>query len=433
MLTASHRDYRILTAETVPAYLADIPTLRERLGGSASEWRARDVADGNLNAVFLIDGPKGGLCLKQALPYVRVAGESWPLDINRATFEYRYATRVAPHVGALQPQMFHYDADQYIIVMEKLEPHIILRKALISGTHYPRVPVDNAEFLANTAFHTSDLAVPFERKAADMEVFARNLALQRITVDLVYTDPYVDVWRNKISEPLGAWAEALKRDIDLKDAVTRARLAYLSKAQSLLHGDLHSGSIMVTADETRIIDSEFAWVGPTGFDTGNFIAHYVMAWFAKPFQPNQATDATTYRALLTADIVSFWQRFEERFLAIWRAFDGDNDGVPATVYASAVDRARLESFRRAYVADLFADTVQVLGIEIIRRIIGYAQIADFHVIEDVATRAEAQAGALAFARSLLIHPERYQDIASVVAALARFENAGLLPDTTRHL
>ncbi len=110
MLTAPHRDYRILTAEAVPGYLAEIPVLRDHLGGTPSEWTARDVADGNLNAVFLIDGPNGGLCLKQALPYVRVAGESWPLDINRAYFEYRYATRVAPHVGKLQPDVFHYDA-----------------------------------------------------------------------------------------------------------------------------------------------------------------------------------------------------------------------------------------------------------------------------------------------------------------------------------
>lgn len=433
MLNTPQGAYRILTAETVPAYLAEVPELKTHLGGGVADWTARDVADGNLNSVFLVDGPKGGFCVKQALPYVRVAGESWPLDINRAYFEYRYASRLDPYVGKLQPHIFHYDAEQYIIVMEKLEPHIILRKALISGEHYPNVPGDVAEFLANAAFHTSDLAVPFEEKFADLEIFSRNLALQRISIDLIFTDPYLDVWRNKVSAPLKGWGEALKADIDLKEAVARARLSYLTKAQSLIHGDLHSGSIMVTADETRVIDGEFSWVGPSGFDVGNFIAHYVMAWFAKPFQPGQAETAAEYRDKLAADILVFWSIFERRFLEIWQGFDGESDGLPKGHFARPLDRARLETFRRSYVADIFADTVRYLALKVVRRIIGYAQIADFLVIEDERARAEAQAGALAFARSLLLYPERYRDIASVVAALARFEGAGLQPEATRHL
>lgn len=37
------------------------------------------VGDGNINFVYIVSGPAGGLCIKQALPYVRCVGESWPL------------------------------------------------------------------------------------------------------------------------------------------------------------------------------------------------------------------------------------------------------------------------------------------------------------------------------------------------------------------
>ncbi len=94
MLDRPNPEYRILAAPDVSAYLANHTALAGHLGGSPSEWTCRDVADGNLNSVFLIDGPKAGLCLKQALPYVRVAGESWPMDINRAFFEYSYDRRL---------------------------------------------------------------------------------------------------------------------------------------------------------------------------------------------------------------------------------------------------------------------------------------------------------------------------------------------------
>lgn len=43
----------------------------------------REVGDGNINFVYILEGPLGALCLKQALPYVRVVGESWPLTQAR--------------------------------------------------------------------------------------------------------------------------------------------------------------------------------------------------------------------------------------------------------------------------------------------------------------------------------------------------------------
>jgi 5-methylthioribose kinase len=433
MLDTPNPQYRILTASDVPAYLADYPALAAYLGGVPGDWRCRDVADGNLNSVFLVDGPRHGLCVKQALPYVRVAGESWPMDVNRAFFEYQYARRLEPFVGALAPKTHHFDETQFIIVMEKLEPHIILRKAMIAGVHHPRVPVDVADYIAAASFHTSDLGAPFEAKCADQTVFARNTALQRISVDLVFTDPYTIVARNRVIEPLEAWAQALRDDIDLKEAVARARLAYLTKAQSLIHGDLHSGSILVTQAETRIFDGEFAWVGPSGFDIGTFIAHYVMAWYAKPFHAVPPEARSGFRDRVAADIVTFWQRFEAQFLEHWRAYEGETDGYPASHFGDPALSARLAALRRLYVADIFRDAVAFLGCKIIRRVLGFAQIEDFLTIADLGKRAHAQAGALAFARSLLLHPERYRDIVDVVAALPQFESAGLSPTATRHL
>lgn len=416
--------YRILTAADVPAHLAARPSLAERLGGRAGDWRVRDVADGNLNSVFLVDGPAGGLCVKQALPYVRVAGESWPMDVNRAFFEVSYARRLAPFVGRLAPEIYDFDAAQFVIAMEKLEPHIILRQAMIAGRPMPRVARDVADYVAAASFHTSDLAAPFEVKAADQTIFSRNRALQRISVDLVFTDPYTISERNRITPPLDAWAAAFRADIDLKDAVARARLAYLTRAQSVLHGDLHSGSIMVTERETRVIDGEFAWVGPTGFDIGNFIAHYVMAWFAKPYH----APAPGFQDWIAAEILTFWFQFERRFLEHWRNFDGEADGFPNSHFADPVASSRLETLRRAYVGDLFRDAMTFMACKIIRRVLGFAQIADFLAIVDQTERAQAQAGALALARSVLIHPERYGDIAALAAALPRFAGAGLDPD-----
>lgn len=56
--------YVPLTETSVMDFLAGVPSLARQLGGSRSDWRAREVGDGNLNLVFLVTGPRGGVAAK---------------------------------------------------------------------------------------------------------------------------------------------------------------------------------------------------------------------------------------------------------------------------------------------------------------------------------------------------------------------------------
>ncbi len=47
-------------------------------------------------------------------------------------------------------------------------------------------------------------------------------------------------------------------------------------AQALIHGDLHTGSIMVNEQDTKVIDPEFAFYGPMGFDVGTLLANLLL-------------------------------------------------------------------------------------------------------------------------------------------------------------
>jgi 5-methylthioribose kinase len=55
----------------------------------------------------------------------------------------------------------------------------------------------------------------------------------------------------------------------------------------------------------------------------------------------------------------------------------------------------------------------------IRRIVGFAHVADFERIQDAALRANCEAGALAMARLLLTHPEQFRSLDDVLAAVPR--------------
>ena len=137
--------------ETLAAYLSGIDAVRRILGGDPAQWTVAEVGDGNLNLVFIVKGPEGGVAVKQALPYVRLVGESWPLPLSRAHYEHMALTEQARLTGALVPKIHHYDETLALIVMELLEPHIIMRRGMIAATDYPKFADDISTFMAQHA------------------------------------------------------------------------------------------------------------------------------------------------------------------------------------------------------------------------------------------------------------------------------------------
>jgi len=419
MATASAAAYRILDAESLRTWLGDLPELRSRLGARPEKWGVREVGDGNLNLVFLVEGPEGAVCVKQALPYVRAAGPSWPMSPERAFFENAYFTAVAPHVGGMIPEIHHYDPELYCTVMERLSPHVILRHGLIAARRYENAARDIGEYVARTAFFTSDLAVPFERKLGGVALFARNASLVRISVDLIFTDPYVESARNRHTSPqLDATVAELRRDSALKVAAAHFGRKFLTDLQALIHGDLHSGSIMVSQDDTRVIDPEFACYGPIGFDLGAFLGNLLLNWYAQPGRGTAADDREAYRRWILDQARIFWATFRRRFLALWAEHAG-GDAFPAAMFRAPEDAAVLASARGAYVDALFADMLGFAGCKMIRRILGFAHVQDLDGIEDADRRGRCESGALAMARTLLIQPEAFRSIDDVIDAVAQ--------------
>ncbi len=289
-------DYRILHEADLRDYLAGLPAVAARLGGDPAAWSISEVGDGNLNLVFIVKGAAGGVAVKQALPYVRLVGESWPLPLSRSHYEYLALTRQAELAPRLVPNVLHHNEALALVVMELLEPHIIMRKGLVAGATYPRFVEDITTFLARTLFLSSDLAVSAAEKKEGIAAFAGNHALCKITEDLIFTDPYRVAEQNRWTQPwLDAAAAAFREDLDLHVAISRLKLKFLNAPEALIHGDLHTGSIMVTDSETKVIDPEFAFYGPMGFDIGAVIANLLMAYLASAVTSGRLASAVRSR------------------------------------------------------------------------------------------------------------------------------------------
>ena len=423
---SNHPGYRPLEEAAIRTFLAAVRGVPERLGGDPAQWKVREVGDGNLNLVFLVNGPAGGVCVKQSLPYVRAAGESWPLPLERAWFEQTYYRAVGPHVKGLAPEIYHYDPALFAIIMEQLSPHIIMRRGLIAGNRYPRAAADVADYIARASFFTSDLAVPLDRKFDGVADFARNTALMRITAELVFADPYRAMERNRWTSPeLNELAAKVRGDGELKAAASRMGHKFLSSSEALIHGDLHTGSVMVTKGDTRVIDPEFAIYGPIGFDLGAFLANLLMSYYSQPGHATPQDDRAGLRRWLLEQVPIFWQAFADRFTQLWREQSG-GDAYPKNLFAAPSDRAAFEAAQQRYLGQLFTDMIGFAGVKIIRRIFGFAHNADFELITDKAKRARAEANAVRLARLFLVEPQRFQTLADIVAEA---EGLGVHSDT----
>lgn len=404
--------YRPLSGGDLRDYLADDSALRGRLGGDPQDWSVIEVSDGNLNLVHMVSGPAGRLCTKQALPHVRV-DEDWRLPLDRSANESAYLTALAPHVGATLPTLYHYDPTLFLIVMEALIPHRILRQDLIDGHRVPGVAETLGHYVARASFFTSDLYLPLEKKFNLLAAFTGNHALKRISAELIFQDPYRDHPRNRWTSPyLDELVAEIRRDPALKLAASRLGARFLGETQALIHGDLHTGSVMATSVDHRVIDPEFSAFGPIGLDLGAFVANLLMAYFAQDGLPGDRIDHADW---ILQQIPAFWTSFRAEFLALWHKH-GQGDAYPAALFVDPGGQEALASERERYLSALFDDLLGYAAVKIIRRITGFAHVADFETIAEPSRRALCEARALRLAISLLRSPDAYPDISALLSA-----------------
>jgi 5-methylthioribose kinase len=416
MRTGRPDQYRILHEADLREYLADVPELTAALRGEPRSWTITEVGDGNLNLVFIVKGARGGVAVKQALPYVRLVGESWPLPLSRAHYEYLALEKQAQFAPGLVPRLLHHNEALALTVMELLEPHIIMRKGLIAGTQYPRFVEDITTFMARTLFFSSDLAISAAAKKEGIAAFAGNHALCKITEDLIFTDPYREAEQNRWTQPwLDQTAAAFREDLDLHVAISRLKLKFMTAPEALIHGDLHTGSIMVTEGETMVIDPEFAFYGPMGFDIGAVIANLLMAHLASAGHERSVGERRVFEAWVLETVENVWSEFARKFLELWRT-QAEGDAYPRTLFEGEAGAARLEAERQAYMARLFQDTVGFSAAKIIRRILGLAHNIDFELIEDPKRRAISEARSLRLARAMMVDTGSFPTIGSVTKA-----------------
>jgi 5-methylthioribose kinase len=408
--------YKILDSKSILEYVLQYPDTKNFLD-ITKPLEAAELSDGNLNAVFRVfekDNLAKSILLKQGLPYLRVAGESWPLSPERAGFEARALAHEYTFAPGLVPRPYWFDETMNINAMEDLRDHQVMRKPMMAGVRFENLGVTIGRFLAATLYASSDFGMEAKAKKQLAKRFA-NGELCEITEDLILMEPFEPILvggkenRNRFNPLIGDALADLQNDTDVKRNVAHLKHKFMTCGQALLHGDLHTGSIMASAPDAngqadiRVIDPEFAFFGPIGFDIGLFIANLFLNAAAQHAHAKDDKARSHYRAYLYKQARDSWTVFETEFREKLTSPNSISWTHP--------------EFQADFMVSVLRDTAGYAGCEMIRRTVGFAHVADLDGITDEKVRAEAERMALNVGRRLIKeHPQvsSYDDIEKIV-------------------
>lgn len=302
--------------------------------------RAEPAGAGNMNCALRVTTSARSLIVKQARPWV----EKYPqfaAPADRAVRELEFYQRVIPYpnLAARMPRLLAADRECHLLVLEDLGLGGDYTSAYRGSAWEPGELRTLGTFLAK-------LHATFRPKLPDEA--SANRAMRALNHTHIFQIPFQannGLKLDEICPGLAAVAGPIRGDSALATRVAElGQSSYLNDGPCLLHGDFFPGSVIRTATGPRVIDPEFAFFGRAEFDVGVFLAHLVLA------------------------------RQPQAYRITWLSAYGTATGLDLRV------------------------TLQLAGVEIIRRLLGYAQLP---LAASLAERGQM----LALAREWVLQPD----------------------------
>ncbi|ARU48009.1 phosphotransferase [Sulfurospirillum diekertiae] len=278
-----------------------------------------EIGDGNLNFIFRVsDERKKTLILKYAAPYLRLLGKDFPLPQERICVEMHtlsYFKTIAP---SFIPNIYHCDEEAFCFAMEDLVEYKLLQSAqfeqFIPLSIYTKLGLFLATLYAKT---------PPKKD----ERYYENATLKRISEEYIFIFPYIS---NHPALVLPSFFCSKSKSALFLQNINLLLNLFQQEKECLIHGDLHTGSIMIKNENIAIIDAEFSFFGPLGFDVGTLLAHILLGEIYTLFEKKPL-------------------QFKPTISAFWKAFEKKVGGVPEHILQQSVGFCGAELSRRLVV------------------------------------------------------------------------------------
>ena len=380
-----YQEHFLLDCDEVISYVKE-----KNLFSENANLTVKEIGDGNINYIFKVENKIDGksIVLKQADKLLRSSGR--PLDLTRSKIEaniLRIENNLAPHYV---PEIYFYDEIMCVLAMEDISEYKNLRTELIAGKIFPNFADNISEFLSRTLLLTTDLFMNKFEKKKNVKEFI-NPELCDISECLVFTEPYDNNKnRNIITTGNEEFVEnMLYKNEDLHFAILKLREKFMNYSQSLIHGDLHSGSIFINEKGIKIIDPEFSFYGPMAYDIGNVIGNLYFPLYRAKFFMEDSKKKEEFINWLEKCILDIPILFSKKCKLLWEKYSDDK-------------LLKNRKFRDYYIENIVKDSLAYAGTEIIRRTVGDAKVLELTNLETSEKKLELEKELISKAISMIM-------------------------------
>ena len=380
-----YQEHFLLDCDEVISYVKE-----KNLFPENADLIVKEIGDGNINYIFKVENKIDGksIVLKQADKLLRSSGR--PLDLGRSKIEaniLRIENNLAPH---FVPEIYFYDEIMCVLAMEDISEYKNLRIELVAGKIFPNFADNISEFLSRTLLLTTDLFMNKFEKKKNVKEFI-NPELCDISECLVFTEPYDNNRnRNIITAGNEEFVEnMLYKNEDLHFTILKLREKFMNYSQSLIHGDLHSGSIFINEKGIKIIDPEFSFYGPMAYDIGNVIGNLYFPLYRAKFFMEDSKKKEEFINWLEKCILDIPILFSKKCKLLWEKYSNDK-------------LLKNKKFRDYYIENIVKDSLAYAGTEMIRRTVGDAKVLELTSLENSEKKLQLEKELISKAVSMIM-------------------------------
>ena len=284
---AAQIDFELISIEDIDGMQA---ILRDT-GWIASGERVEELSvagEGNMNCTLRVllssNSSTRSIIVKQSRPWV----QKYPTieaPVNRSLYEARFYSRVSDSevVSSQMPRLIGSESNRFLLCLEDLPDASDLTDCYSGQSAQSELPIEEAADWLNRLH-----SIPLESE--DPSRF-ENRELRELNHAHIFEIPFqpdAPIQLDKITEGLEDCRRSLVDSTKIVELASQLGKRYLSSPrqldqnQCLSHGDFYPGSLLRSRRDgsepytLKVIDPEFCFVGPREFDLGVLLAHTIL-------------------------------------------------------------------------------------------------------------------------------------------------------------
>lgn len=358
---------------------------------------SQDVeGDGCCNFVFQVSDGNNSYIIKQARPNLKLHGQ--PMWVERSRDEYEIMTMRSKIVPQYVPKIYHVDFENHVIVMEDCSNMKLVRYAMTRNHRLKEFAVQGAEYLAATHFYLSEFFLETE---SFRQLIARYMNPQARAIfeeDVFLTFFGAKDYDHSCGEDYVRHCTALFHDPEITHQRYKMRHIYMTKAETLIHGDYHTSNMFADDEHLKVIDMEYTFAAPFSYDLGFIIANIVMQYCSAVYRPFEKDGERSVCLKYLLEVIEMlYENYVKYFYTYW-----EKD--------AKIEYKLAEGFKESLALDILKECFGFAACISFSRVTGTMFTADFDYIEDPELRAKAKRLCIDIDVAFFKHWESYNSI-----------------------